>query len=195
MPDRPRNYESILGSITRAFSKNNSGKNPLTRTWIGQEQNDLRQPIEKEQSQSPALPWYSRSSGTAFDWTQPVPALTDIRTRGETNSPGPDSRPTLVASSVGSLVQPMPDNVPLNNVQFSGYGMSPQNGDHFQHYFANQVNQHNITFAVNPANVLTAVSEQQNQMADGSADVWGSYNKIFDAMQKNYRPVTTSRGS
>ena len=199
------NFESIVGGIFRGLTKNNLvnpqalGMNrnipervPLVSQWIGRETNDLRQPIEKEQTQNPALPWYSRSSGTQVSYSQPVP--TDIPTRIAESIPQPNSNVTLEPSSIGSLVQPMPKEVPLRNWQFNGYEMSPTNGEHFKTFFANQINYINGYASPTPANVLSAVTYQQNLITDGSPDVWESHNRMIKGVEKGYTPYTSFRG-
>jgi hypothetical protein len=88
----------------------------------------------------------------------------------------------------------MPFSVPINNAPFSGYDMNPLNGTHFKEYFANQINQYHILPAPNASNVLTAVSEQQNSMTDGSADVWQKHDQFLLDNNKGYGPAQAFRG-
>src|SRR5215831_17224135 len=124
------NDKRSLGISTSASVKTD---NPLTYAWIGQNTSDLRQPIEKEQSQNPSLPFEKSSSGTQYSYSQPLP--TDITTLVSQGSPGTNISETDLASSIGSLIQPTPGFVRPDNWNFSGYGMSPQNADHFKAYF------------------------------------------------------------
>jgi len=202
MVDQPNNYGSIVGGIIRGLSNdrrsagltghNVTNDNPQSYAWIGQNTSDLRQPIQKEMSQNPSLPFEKGSSGTQYEYTNPLP--TDIRSLVRQGYPGTDVNIVDQASSVGSLVQGMPSFVPINNLQLSGYGMSPQNADHFKYYFANQMGQLNLTPQVNPSNVLTAVQEHQNINTDGSAQVWHGAFQTFGTMLKRYNPANSFRG-
>src|SRR5215831_14724720 len=182
------NDKRSLGISTSANVKTD---NPLTYAWIGQETSDLRQPIEKEQSQNPSLPFAKGSSGTQYSYTQPLP--TDVTTLISQGSPGPSITPTVHASSIGSLIQPMPGFVPMNNWAFNGMGMMPQNGDHFKSFFANQNGLANMQPTPLPASVLSAVQEQQNVGSHGSNDVWASGWQTFQAMGKDYKPSNQFR--
>jgi len=195
------NFGSIVGGIVRGLSNdkrsaaltgsNVKTDNPQTFTWIGQNTSDLRQPIQKEMSQNPSLPFEKGSSGTQYSYSQPLP--TDITTLVAQGSPGTNVGEFREASSIGSLIQTIPSIVPNNNWNFSGFGMSPQNGDHFKTYFANQI-------GINPANpnplsanVLTAVTEQANIPIDGSVNVWNGAWQTINAMGKPYHPSNQFR--
>jgi hypothetical protein len=197
MVDQPNNFQSIVGGIFRGLSNdkrsvgltgsNVKTDNPHTYAWIGQETSDLRQPIEKEQSQNPSLPFAKGSSGTQYSYTQPLP--TDVRTLIAQGSPGTNIALTDEASSIGSMIQTVPAQVPMNNWNFSGYGMSPQNGDHFKLYFANQLGVRNMNPTPMASQVLTAVQEQQNTNTDGSSNVWHGSWQTIQSMRKGYRPA------
>jgi hypothetical protein len=197
----PNNFDSIFGGILRGLSNdkrsvgltgsNVKTDNPHTYTWIGQETSDLRQPIEKEQSQNPSLPFAKGSSGTQYSYTQPLP--TDITTLVSQGSPGTSIAETDQASSIGSTIQTVPNKVPVNNSQSNGYGMSPQNGDHFKQYFANQIGVMNKNPVPMSSQVLTAVQEQQNMNTDGSSDVWHGSWQTIQSMRKGYRPANQFR--
>jgi len=197
----PNNFQSIFGGIIRGLSNdkrsvgltghNVSTDNPHTYTWIGQETSDLRQPIEKEQSQNPSLPFAKGSSGTQYSYTQPLP--TDITTLVSAGSPGTSIAETDQASAIGSMIQTVPNKVPVNNSQSNGYGMSPQNGDHFKQYFANQIGVMNKNPVPMASQVLTAVQEQQNTNTDGSSDVWHGSWQTIQSMRKGYRPANQFR--
>ena len=195
------NFGSIVGGIVRGLSndKRSAGltgsnvktDNPHTYNWIGQETSDLRQPIQKEMSQNPSLPFEKGSSGTEYSYSNPLP--TDITTLVKQGSPGTNVSPFREASSIGSLIQTVPSYVPNNNWNFSGFGMSPQNADHFKTYFANQI-------GVNPANpnplsanVLTAITEQANTPIDGSHDVWNGAWETYISMRKDSKPSNQFR--
>src|SRR5215471_8209973 len=195
------NFGSIVGGIVRGLSNdrrsagltgsNVKTDNPHTYRWIGQETSDLRQPIEKEMSQNPSLPFEKTTSGTEYSYTNPLP--TDIRTLIQQGSPGTDIAETRQASSIGSTIQTVPPVVPINNWNFSGMGMSPQNGDHFKYYFANQIGVKNQNANPLPANVLAFSTEQANTVIDGSHDVWNGAWQTFISMRKNYQPSTQFR--
>jgi len=198
------NFESIFGGIFRGLASNKSSaglnqtntqsdKNPLTYAWIGQQTNDLRQPIEKEQSQSPALPGLFGSSGTAYSYSVPLP--TDVRSIASYNNPATSVALNSLPSQLGSTVHPAPAYAPIDNWAFRGYGMSPQNGDHFKQYFANQMGNFNMMPKPNPSNVLTAVSDQANIAVDGSADVWQGTYQTMTLMGKRYNPMANYRGA
>lgn len=194
----PTNYESIFGGIFRGLSNNkNSGgtnpqiptqqNNPLVYAWIGQQTNDLRQPIQKEQAQNSTLGLAS-SAGTLVPYSQPVP--TDIPTRTALTTPGTDVSLAVFASPIGGLTQPVPLAVPTSNNGggFGDYDMQPLNGSHFSRYFSNQLGNYNLLAKPNPANVLTAVQEQANSNSDGSANVWQGAYQTFAMMAKPYDP-------
>jgi hypothetical protein len=190
------NFGSIVGGIIRGLSNdrrsvaltghNVTTDNPNTYTWIGQEPGDLRQPIQKEMSQNPSLPFEKASSGSQYEYTQPLP--TDIRTLITAGSPGTDISPTTYASSIGSWVQRVPSLVPMNNGQFNGYGMSPQNADHFKVHFANQIGMRNMMAAPSASIVATAIQEQANINTDGPTDPWENALSLFQFMRKSYTP-------
>jgi len=193
----PNNFESIFGGIFRGLSSNKSSagtnsliptqqNNPLVYGWIGQETNDLRYPISKEQTQNPVL-GPNLSSGTQFAYSSPVP--TDIPTQIQGSYPTTDvSRVALVSSRIGSMVQPIPCVVPINNGQFNGYEMSPVNGQHFFGYFANQLGMYNLQGRPNAANVLTAIQAEANVNSDGSSDLWNGAWQTILSMRKSYDP-------
>jgi hypothetical protein len=197
----PSNWDSIFGGIIRGLSNdrrsvgltgsNVKTDNPQTYSWIGQETSDLRQPIDKEQSQNPSLPFAKGSSGIQYAYSQPV--TTDVRTLVAQGSPGTNIAYTDQASSIGSMIQTVPTRVRPNNWNFSGYGMSPQNGDHFKLYFANQIGVRNMNPNPMSSQVLTAVQEQQNTNTDGSSDVWHGNWQVIQAMRKGYRPSNQFR--
>jgi hypothetical protein len=199
----PNNLQSIVGGIFRAVSNNKvslgltdqnvTTDNPQTYTWIGHSDKLPTYPTDREQTQSPAIPWYSKSSGTGFSYSQPVP--TDFTSRFAANTPGTDVSITDQASSIGSTIQSVPRYVPMGNMQFNGYEMSPQNGAHFKNYFANQLGMQNLNPLPNASNVLTAIQEQQGIQTDGSADVWHSHFRLFQNLGKDYRPAQQFRGS
>ena len=190
------NFQSIVGGIFRGISQNKSSAglsesnvkelNPQTYQFIGLSSKDPRYPVAKEQTQNPALPWNSSSAGTQLGYTQPIP--TNVPEKLGQQLPAPDAAPTQWASSIGSMVQPVPGYVPLNNWQINNYGMSPQNGSHFLNYFANQRGIQNLQPIPVASNVLTAVQEQQNIQTDGSADVWNGHFNLFRSMAKDYNP-------
>lgn len=196
------NFQSIVGGIIRGLTNDKASagtnphiptqqNNPLVYTWIAQQTNDLRQPIEKEQSQNPSLPFGKASSGTQYEYTNPLP--TDIRMLISQGSPGTNIDPTQQASSIGSLIQTVPDLVPLNNWNFSGFGMSPQNADHFKSYFANQLGVQNTNKYPLSGQILAEVQEQANTNADGSSNVWHGAWQTFETMTKPYHPANQFR--
>ena len=194
------NAESIIGGIVRGLVRNKrslglstqnvKANNPQTQQWIGESYGSMTAPIQREQTQNPVLPWSTSSSGTSFSYSKPVP--TDIRYLVESAT---DITPTRYASSVGGLVQPVPGNVPINDMQVKGYGMSPLNGSHFFEYFANQNNQAYSPGLANAANVLTAISEQANVGSDGSADVWRNLYSLQMNASQRYNPAGSFRGA
>jgi hypothetical protein len=202
MVDIPTNFQSIVGGIFRGLSNdkrsvgltgsNVKTDNPQTYTWIGQETSDLRQPIEKEQTQNPSLPFLKGSSGTQYAYTNPLP--TDIRTGILESYPGTSIEKTFVPSSIGSLLQPMPDMVPLNNWQQRGYGMSPQNADHFKTYFANQIGLTNLIPQPTPSNTMDAVQAQQQSSTVGRHSDWFNVWQHILTMRKTYTPANNFRG-
>jgi hypothetical protein len=194
----PTRWQSITGGILRGLSndKRSAGltgsnvktDNPHTYTWIGQETSDLRQPIQKEQTQQPALPFGMASGGTQYSYQNPLP--TDIRMLLTQGSPGTDVGTKDASSDTGSLNQSVPGNAPMNNgFQSSGYGMSPQNGDHFKYYFANSIGAQANNKVPFPSSVLNAVQVQQNSNTDGNPDVWKGAMQVFGSMSKGYAGV------
>jgi hypothetical protein len=201
MVDQPNNFGSIVGGILRGLSNdkrsvgltgsNVKTDNPQTYSWIGQETSDLRQPIQKEQSQNPSLAFAKGSSGTQYAYSKPLP--TDITTLVSQGAPGTNISETDLASSIGSLIQPTPGFVRPDNWNFSGMGMSPQNADHFKTYFANQIGvNHRVTPPLS-AQVMTDVQEQQNTNTDGSSNLWHGAWQTIQSMRKGYRPANQFR--
>jgi len=194
----PNNWQSITSGILKGISNdkrsvgltgsNTKTDNPNTFTWIGQETSDLRQPIQKEQTQTPSLPFGNASAGTVYSYQNPLP--TDIRMLISQGSPGTNVSPKDASSDTGSLIQGIPDTVATNNAfPSSGYGMSPQNGDHFKYYFANTIGAQANNKVPFPASVLTAVQEQQNFNTDGSSNVWNGAMQLFGSMSKSYAGI------
>jgi len=194
------NLDSILSGIFKGLSNSKTSGgiskplagNPLEASWIGLETNDLRAQIQKEGSQNPALDWHASSSGTQVSYTKPVP--TDILTRISSSYPQTDIGLSSVASSVGSLVQAIPKQVQINNLQFNGYEMNPTNGGHFFTYFANQLGNRHLIPVVNPASVLTAIGDQQNIVTDGNANTWDAHLQFMINRNKGYMPATSFFG-
>ncbi len=203
MVDRPTNFGSIIGGIIRGLSNdkrsaglkgsNVTNDNPQSYGWIGQETSDLRQPIEKEQTQNPSLPFLTKSSGVEYSYTTPLP--TDIRSRITAGMPGTNVDSTNQASSIGSMIQTVPSMVLMNNWQEHGYGMSPQNGDHFKTFFANQMGVRAILPQPLPSAVANAVSHQADSNLVGSHDVWHSSWQTFLTMRKTHHPSAQYLGT
>jgi hypothetical protein len=149
---------------------------------------NLAQPITKEQTQNPSLPFGKSSAGTEYSYENPLP--TDIRMLVTQGIPGTNVSPNDASSDTGSLIQPIPDNVPYaGSFQSSGYGMSPQNGDHFKYYFANNIGNYANTKVPFPATVLSAIQEQPGVNSDGSSNVWHGAFQTFATMRKGYQGV------
>jgi hypothetical protein len=198
----PNNFQSIVGGIFRGLSNdrrsvaltgsNVKTDNPLTFTWIGQETSDLRQPIEKEVSSNPSLPFEKTTPGTQYEYANTLP--TDVRTLVKQGSPGTDVSIRDKASSVGSSTLVPTGFAPINNAQNAGVGMSPQNGDHFKSYFANQIGLSNQLPVAHAASTLQGVMEEQSRNITGSADVWHGSWQTFVNMRKRYNPNQTYYG-
>jgi len=193
------NFQSIVGGIFRGLSNNRasgglnqtntqSSQNPLTYQWIGfPTPSDLRQPIQKEQTQNPSLAFEKGSAGTSQSYS--MPPLTDIPTLVTQGMPGPDSSFRLTAGSVGSKSNIPALRAPINNAQGNGFGMSPQNGDHFKQYFANQIGLFNVLTKPVPEATASAISVQQHTNVAGNPDAWASSWQTFLSMAKGYNPA------
>jgi hypothetical protein len=191
----PTNAASIFGGIFRGLTNNtvSQGTNPQVPTqqnnpnvyrWIGQSTQDLRQPVSKEATQNPALPWGTGSSGTLIPYGQNVPLGTDI----QQGAPDPSIAFDPYASQIGSTIQPIPKVIPVANNNLGNTEMMPQNGSHFKDHFVNQMGSYNLIGDPNAANVLTAVQAQANTHADGSPDIWQNAYQVFNSMAKGYNP-------
>ena len=199
MVDTPTNADSIFGGIFRGLSNNRSSgalnqtntqnsNNPLTYQWIGfPTPSDLRQPIEKEQTQNPSLPFDKGSSGTNVPYSSAP--LTDIPTLLQQGSPGTNTSIRDTASSVGSPTNVPAGWAPIANPVGSGYGMSPQNADHFKQYFANQIGLGNNLPKASAANTTLAIAHQQHTNSAGASDAWQRSWEVFGSMQKDYNPM------
>jgi len=202
MVSAPNNWQSIVGGIVGGISndKRSAGltghnvttDNPQTYGWIGQETSDLRQPIQKESSQNPSIPFTSGSPGVAMPYAQLLP--NDIPTFLQQGAPGTNVSIRTEASSVGSPTLIPTGFAPINNAQFSGYGMSPQNGDHFKQYFANQIGLSNQLPKASPAVSAMAVQVEQSLGSAGSQDSWIHAWQTFTNMRKTYQPNQTYHG-
>jgi len=202
MVDAPNNFGSIVGGIVRGSTNsrrsvgltghNVSTDNPLTFAWIGQETSDLRQPIQKEVSQNPSLPFEKTTPGTQYEYTNPLP--TDVRTLFNQGSPGTNVSLRDKAASVGSSTLIPTGFAPMNNAVGAGFGMSPQNGDHFKFYFANQIGLSNMLPKANAATMAQGVMEEQSRNVAGSADIWHGNWQTFISMRKAYNPNQTYYG-
>ena len=201
MVSAPNNFQSIFGGIFRGLSNNRSSgglnqtntqnsDNPLTYQWIGfPTPSDLRQQIQKEQTQNPSLPFEKGSGGTSVDYSRAV--LTDIPTLVNQGSPGTDISLRHSAASAGS-----PTNIPTGfasptNWVGNGYGMSPQNGDHFKTFFANQLNLRNVLPKATPMITSLAISEQADTHVANSNDSWKNAFQLYSSMQKQYYPMSS----
>ena len=198
----PNNWDSIVGGIVRGLSNDHRSAgltgsnvktdNPHTYAWIGQETSDLRQPIQKEATQNPSLPFTMGSPGTQYSYSQTLP--TEVRTFFTQATPGTDVSIRSEASSVGSQTLIPTNYAPINNRQTSGYGMSPQNGDHFKAYFANQIGLNNNLPKANAAVTTEHIQEQQGLGSAGSNAVWHNSWQTFISMRKSYSPNQTYHG-
>lgn len=198
MVDSPNNFTSIFGGIFRGLSNNKSSgglnqtntqnsSNPLTYQWIGQSAGGTTYQIDREQTQNPSLPFEKGSGGTNVAYSSPP--LTDIPTLLNQGAPGTDVSIRNSAGSVGSPTNVPAGYAPRNNGVGSGFGMSPQNADHFKQYFANQIGLQNNLPRASAKNTTLAVSDQQHTNVAGSSDSWQSSFQTFAAMQKGYSPM------
>jgi hypothetical protein len=194
----PNNFQSIVGGIFRGISSNKSSAglnqtntqndtNPLTYQWIGESTGGTAYPINREQTQNPALPFAKGSAGTNIPYAPPV--LTDIPTLLNQGSPGTDVSLRTSAGSVGSQTSIPPGMAPIANAVGNGYGMSPQNADHFKVYFANQIGLSNQLPRASAKTTGLAIADQQHENVAGSSDSWKSAYQTFSAMQKGYSPM------
>lgn len=203
----PTNWDSIVGALFRGNTNNTSSaalpetnvrqNNPQTFQWIGTSYNaDLRAPIQKEQTQNPALDWSRGSAGLGLSYAQPT--VTDIPTVLSGIQPAPSIAFTNEASAIGSVVQSIPGTINTGNMQNAsgGYGMNPTDAAHWFSYFANQLGTRHLLPTANPASVLTAVQAQANQVTDGNVDTGAPLlNKIGAAQMKGYQPMQSFFGA
>lgn len=198
MADTPNNFTSIFGGIFRGLSNNKasgglnqtntqSSDNPLTYQWIGAPTGGTTYQIDREQTQNPSLPFEKGSAGTNVPYAKPV--LTDIPTLLNQGSPGTDVSLRTSAGSVGSATHIPPGMAPINNAVGNGYGMSPQNADHFKVYFANQIGLSNQLPRASAKTTGLAIADQQHENVGGSSDSWKSAYQTFASMQKGYSPM------
>jgi|SRR5215471_5388835 len=202
MVNNPNNFQSIIGGMIRGLTNsrrsaaltahNVSNDNPQSFAWIGGSTSDLRQPIEKEMSQQPSLAFGKASSGTSYAYFNPV--LNDIPSLYLQGQPGTNVSERKVAGSVGSPTNVPAPFAPIDNWPSAGYGMSPQNGDHFKYYFANQIGLSNQLPKPNPANVAEMTMAAQNHSAAGASDLWFSHAQTVSNMLKGYNPSGNYRG-
>lgn len=195
----PNNFESIFGGMFRGLASNKSSgglnqtntqnaSNPQTYQWIGQASGGTVFPINREQTQNPALPFAFGSAGISLSYANPV--LTDIPTLLSQGSPGTDVSQRDAAGSVGS-----PTNIPATYASLSGgyigngYGMSPQNADHFKTFFANQIGLSNKLPKASAFNTSLAITDQADTHIGSSQDSWKNAWNVFSSMQKGYSPM------
>ncbi len=79
--------------------------------------------------------------------------------------------------------------VPAIERPFSAYDMSPVNGRHWTEHLASSYGKSiSPTLAVNPANVLMAVSKEADNGSIGPQDVWAKEYELRKFQRKTYDP-------